>query len=85
MPKMDVTVAGGYFHNVSTTVSGRSYDNLNLNAGLTYRLTKSLDATAQYAYIRQTQTNAFLIQSGNYNANIVGASINYTWNHPLGR
>ena len=85
IPKMDVTLGGTYFHNVSTTVSGRSYDNLNLNAGLTYRLTKSLDATAQYAYIRQTQTNAFLIQSGNYNANIVGASINYTWNHPLGR
>ena len=32
-PKMDFTLDGRYFHDVSTTVSSRSYDNFNIGGG----------------------------------------------------
>ena len=83
--KMDLTLGAQYFRDSSTTVSSRTFNNVNLNAALTYKLARSLDATAGYAYIHQTQSNAFLIGSGNYSANILSFSVNYTWNHPLGR
>ena len=85
IPKMSIVVGARYFHDVSTTVSSRSYSNVYLNASLTYTLAKSLTATGTYGYVHQTQSNTILIGTANYNANIVGASINYTWNHPLGR
>ncbi len=83
--KMDLTLGGTYFHDVSTTVSSRSYNNFNLNAGLNYKLTKSLNATARYGFLHQTQSNTILIGPGTYNTNLVGVTVNYTWNHPLGR
>jgi hypothetical protein len=84
-PKMDLTVGAVYFHDVSTTTASRSFDNLNLNASLNYKLTKSLSAVGRYSYLRQNQSNAIILGSRNYNANIVGVTVNYTWNHPLGR
>jgi outer membrane protein assembly factor BamA len=83
--KMDLTVGARYLHDVSTSVASRSYNNTGLNAGLNYKLAKSLNATAQYSYLHQTQSNTILLGSGNYNSNIVGVTINYTWDHPLGR
>lgn len=83
--KMDVIVGGMYLHDVSTTVSSRSYDNFTVNASLNYKLAKSLNAAAQYNHVHQTQTNSFIVGAGTYDANIVGASITYTWDHPLGR
>jgi hypothetical protein len=83
--KMDLTLGAQYFRDSSTTVSSRTFNNVNLNAALTYKLARSLDATAWYAYLHQTQSNAFLIGSGNYSANILSFSVKYTWNHPLGR
>jgi long-subunit fatty acid transport protein len=83
--KMDLTLGGRYFHDTSTTVSNRTYNNFNVTAGLNYKLMKSLTATALYSYLHQSQSNAILIGSSTYNANIVGVSVNYTWNHPLGR
>ena len=83
--KMDVTVGARYFHDVSTMLSSRSYDNLSFNAALSYTLAKSLLASATYAYVHQTQSSTVLLGSSTYNANIVGASISYSWNHPLGR
>ncbi len=85
MRKMDGTVGIRYFHDVSTTVSSREYNNFFINAALTYTLTKSLLASATYARVHQTQSNTIVLGSGSYNANIVGVSITYTWNHPLGR
>jgi len=83
--KMDLTAGVRYFHDVSTTVASRTYNNLGFNLALNYKLSKSFNATAQYSFIRQIQSQAFLIGTNPYNANLIGASINYTWNHPLGR
>ena len=84
-PKMDATVGVRYFHDVSITTASRSFDNFGFDAGLTYKLTKSLLASGQYSRLHQTQSNAFIIGNNNYTSNIVGATVTYTWNHPLGR
>jgi hypothetical protein len=83
--KMDLSVGGRYFHDVSTTLSSRSYDNFNINTALSYKLAKSFLGTAQYTFVHQTQSNTILLGASTYNANIVGVSLNYTWDHPLGR
>ena len=83
--KMDFTLGGRYFHDVSTTVSSRSFDNFNISGGLTYKVGKSFTTSAHYSFIHQTQSNTILLGSDNYNANLVGVTLNYTWNHPLGR
>lgn len=84
-PKMDASVGMLYFHDVSTLLSSRTFQTVSFNATLTYRVSKSLTANGNYAYFHQTHSNAFIIGPGNYNTNLVGASINYTWEHPLGR
>ena len=83
--KLDLLAGLQYFHDVSTTVSSRSYDQITPNAGLTYKLAKSLSATFRYSYIHQAQSNTFLTGSATYNDNNVGVLLNYTWSHPLGR
>jgi hypothetical protein len=83
-PKIDLALGGRYFHDVSITTSRRSFGNLTFDAVLNYKLAKSLTASAQYAFVHQSQSNGFLVNN-NYDANMVGVSINYTWNHPLGR
>jgi hypothetical protein len=83
--KMDLTLGARYFHDVSTTVSSRLFDNSNVSASLNYKLARSLNATAQYMFVHQAQSNTILIGPSTYNTNIVGVTINYTWNHPLGR
>jgi hypothetical protein len=84
-PKLDFSLGGRYFHDVSTTASSRSYDNLSIYAALNYKLAKSLLTSVQYYRIHQTQSSAILLGPATYDANIVGVSLNYTWNHPLGR
>ena len=83
--KMDLTLNARYFHDVSTTISSRLFNNYSLGAALNYKLAKSLSASAQYMFLHQTQSNTILLGPNSYNANIVGVTVNYTWNHPLGR
>jgi hypothetical protein len=83
--KLDVTVGAQYNHLVSTTVSSRVYDYASFNADLIYRMNKSWSGSARYAYTHYNQSNTILIGYGNYGYNIAGVTINYTWNHPLGR
>ncbi|MGA9564922.1 MAG: hypothetical protein WBS19_05295 [Candidatus Korobacteraceae bacterium] len=83
--KMDVLLGARYLHDVSTTVSSRQFNNFYINTGLTYKFAKSLTATGQYTYVHYNQSNTILLGAPNYNSNIVGVSVNYTWNHPLGR
>jgi hypothetical protein len=83
--KMDATVGARYVHDVSTSVSSRSFDYFYINTGLNYKLAKSLSATALYSYVYQTQSNTILLGNDKYSSNIVGVTVNYTWNHPLGR
>jgi hypothetical protein len=84
-PKLDGTIGGTYYHDVSTTVSTRSFNNFFINAALTYTISKRFSTSANYSHVHQTQSNAFIIGTGSYDANILGASISYSWNHPLGR
>ena len=83
--KMNLTLDARYTHLVSTSVSSRTYDYSDFGAILGYKLTKSLTATARYAYANYNRSNLFLVGRGNYHDNIIGAMLNYTWNHPLGR
>ncbi len=62
-PKMDFTLGGRYFHDVSTTISSRSYDNFNISAALTYKVGKSFNTSAHYSFIHQTQSNTILLGS----------------------
>ncbi|HZD30653.1 MAG TPA: hypothetical protein VE779_03240 [Candidatus Angelobacter sp.] len=83
--KMDCTVGGRYYHDTSTTVSSRSFDNYYINTGLTYRFSKSLQTTGLYSYLHQDQSNTILIGNAHYSTNLVGVTIAYSWTHPLGR
>ena len=83
--KLDALLGIRYFDVASITVSNRKFDNVNFNAGLSYRMTKSLTATADYSYRYQTQSNIDRIGTNTYDVNIVGATISYNWTHPLGR
>jgi hypothetical protein len=83
--KWDATAGVSFFHAVSTTTVKRYFSTFFINAGLHYKISKSFDASATYGFAHLTQSNAFLIGSGNYNSNIFSASISYSWNHPLGR
>ncbi len=75
----------GFIDVASITLQSRTFSNYTVNAGVSYQIAKSLNATADYARIHSTQSNAFLINSGTYNDNRVGVSISYHWSHPLGR
>jgi hypothetical protein len=83
--KWDGILGGRYYHDVSTTVNTRSFNNFYISASGNYQISKSFYATVDYTHARVTQSNAFIIGSSSYDANIVGASISYSWNHPLGR
>jgi hypothetical protein len=83
--KLDILLAGRYLHDISTSVSSRSFNDFYIGPSLDYKLTKSLIASAQYNYVHFTQSNTILIGPSTYNSNIVGVSVRYTWNHPLGR
>jgi len=83
--KLNFLLGMRYLHDASITSSARTYDNIYGNIGFTYQFTKSFDATANYVRIHQSQSSAFIIGSRTYDDNRVGVSINYSWNHPLGR
>jgi hypothetical protein len=54
---------------------------LTLNREITRRITGSL----QYGYTHQNQTNIYLTGTPSYNDSRFSASVQYNWNHPLGR
>jgi hypothetical protein len=83
--KWDGVLGGNYYHDVSTTLTTRSFNNFYISAVLNYQISKSFYAAASYSHAHLSQSNAFIITNGTYDANIVGASITYSWNHPLGR
>src|SRR5215469_11218732 len=85
-PKWDATIGATYFHDVSTTTTTRNFNNFFVNAAVDYKISRSFHADANYGFTQVSQSNAFLIgSSGHYQTNIFGASISYSWNHPLGR
>jgi hypothetical protein len=83
--KLNLLLGLNYLHNVSVIANQRSFSNLYGSVGLAYQISKSFSATANYVRIHQSQSSAFVLGSQGYDDNRVGASINYSWNHPLGR
>lgn len=93
--KLDGFVGSAYFHNTgltnipvtntSLTTARRTYGTTNIRAGLEYKLTRSLTALGNYAFVHYNPSNAFLINSRTYNNNLLSVSVSYSWNHPLGR
>ena len=84
-PKWDGTLGATYRHDVSTTTDKRSFNNIYTNVGVSYKISKSFNATANYGFAHLRQSNAFLIGTGTYNTSIFSALISYSWSHPLGR
>lgn len=87
--KMDAVLGGQFLHDVSTatttTVPSRNFNNTYIDLALSYAFMKSLRASATYAHTHQSQSSTIVIGSSSYNANIVGVTVSYSWDHPLGR
>ena len=83
--KMNATASAWFLDSVSTTVSSRRFSDFAIHAGLVYQVAKSFTATVNYVHLYYTRSNTILIGNNNYNSNIVGVNLSYSWNHPLGR
>ena len=83
--KLSLGLSGRYSNNTSITVSSRTFNNAYISVIANYNFTKSLAASLDYSRLQQSQSTTILLGTNNYNANIVGASVSYSWNHPLGR
>jgi hypothetical protein len=90
--RWDGTASMQYGHNDSFAASQlssffptRNYTLLLANFSLNREITQRINAVLQYGYIRQTQKNIYLTGTPDYNDNRISISIQYNWNHPLGR
>jgi hypothetical protein len=83
-PRWNLLTGFQYLNDVSISFSKRTLDNIIGNATLTRQLGRSLSADLRYAYLHQSQQN-ILSARPTYNTNQVGVTIQYNWNHPLGR
>jgi len=63
----------------------RTYTIMQGTLQLGRQLTPQLSADLWYAYIRETQKNIYVGANPNYFENRVWISLQYSWNHPLGR
>jgi hypothetical protein len=64
----------------------RDYSLLQAAVQLTRQITPALVANLSYAYIRETQENIYVQNaSPRYNESRIWISLQYNWNHPLGR
>jgi len=64
----------------------RDYTLLQTALQLTRQITPAMTANLSYAYIRETQKNIYFVNaSPTYNDSRIWISIQYNWNHPLGR
>lgn len=63
----------------------RSYTLMQVYAILNREITRRLTGSLQYGFARQTQDNIYPLGAPSYNDNRFSFSLQYTWNHPLGR
>ena len=64
----------------------RKYTVLQTAFNVTRPITQQMTANLSYAYIRETQKNIYFQGSSpTYDDSRIWISIQYTWNHPLGR
>ncbi len=73
-----------YLNDVSISFSKRTLEDVIGDATLTRQLRHSLSADLRYAYVHQNQQNIYVGRPA-YSTNQVGVTIQYSWNHPLGR
>jgi hypothetical protein len=71
--------------NLSKFFPNRSYTLLQIYGNLSRTLTRRLTASLQYGYTHQNQTNLYINGTPYYSDNRVSFSLQYIWNHPLGR
>ena len=64
----------------------RTYSILQAALQLTRQITPALTANLAYAYIRESQENIYIQNAApRYNDSRIWISLQYAWNHPLGR
>ena len=63
----------------------RSYKYWNSQVEASRRFSTAWNLLLRYAYIHDSTTNISTIGTKSYSNNALQATINYTWNHPLGR
>ena len=92
--RWDGTLSAIYSDNISFSASNlnkqlfpdRKYTILQSALQLTRQITPAMTANLSYAYIRETQLNIYVVNaSPNYNDSRIWISLQYNWNHPLGR
>ncbi|MFZ0706872.1 MAG: hypothetical protein WAM71_14795 [Candidatus Korobacteraceae bacterium] len=91
--KWDGVLSMQYSNNASFAASNlnrqlfpnRTYTILQTTAQLSRQITPQVTANLWYAYIRETQKDIYPQSYPTYFDNRVWISIQYSWNHPLGR
>jgi hypothetical protein len=92
--RWDGTISGQYGNNASFAASNlnkqlfpdRKYTVLQSGVQLIRQITPQMTANLSYSYIRETQMNIYFVgASPNYNDSRIWISLQYNWNHPLGR
>jgi hypothetical protein len=64
----------------------RKYTVTQIYGQLNREITPRITASLTYGYVYETQKNIYIVGAApNYNESRVSASIQYNWNHPLGR
>jgi hypothetical protein len=92
--RWDGIVSGQYGNNASFAASNlnkmlfpdRKYTLLQTVIQLNRQIMPQLTAQLAYSYIRETQTNIYVVDAtGTFNDSRVSVLLQYTWNHPLGQ
>ena len=83
-PRWSVELGATYWKDTSITLSSRKFAYTVADVRLTHEITRSLNASLQYAYGHETQSDISL-GAPSYNDNRIQFNIQYDWHHPLGR
>ena len=83
-PRWSAALGASYWKNTSITDSSRKFSYVAVIVGVTHEIARSLNASLQYAYAHETQTDITVGGTG-YSDNRIQFNIEYNWHHPLGR
>jgi len=83
-PRWSAALGPSYWKNTSITDSSRKFSYVAVIVGVTHEIARSLNASLQYAYAHETQTDITVGGTG-YSDNRIQFNIEYNWHHPLGR
>lgn len=83
-PRWYGEVGISYWNNTSITIANRKFSYALGSLSVSHEISRSFNATFQYAYSKENQENVFLGAPG-YNQNRIQFTVDYNWHHPLGR